>query len=83
MHAEDLAPFVTISEFGASTVNLKIHFWINSKDFIGSTVVLKSEVMRKVIVALLDKNVGMPADILELKIYQEGKPIPIAVKKEA
>ena len=82
VHAKDLAPFVTISEFGTSTVNVKIHFWINSKDFIGSTVVLKSEVMRKVIVALLDKNVGMPADILELKIYQEGKPIPITVKKE-
>jgi len=83
VHTDDLAPIVTIDEFGTSTVNLKIHFWINSKDFIGSTVVLKSEVMRKVIVALLDKNVGMPADILELKIYQEGKPIPITVKKEA
>jgi small conductance mechanosensitive channel len=63
--------------------NVKIHFWINSNDFIGSTVVLNSEVMRKVIVVLLDKNVGMPADILELKIYQEEKPIPITLKKDA
>jgi small-conductance mechanosensitive channel len=83
VHTEDLAPFVTISEFGTSTVNVIIHFWINSKDFIGSTLVLKSEVMRKVIVALLDKNVGMPADILELKIYQEDKPIQITLKKDA
>jgi small conductance mechanosensitive channel len=74
---------LTISEFGTSMANVKIHFWINSNDFIGSTVVLNSEVMRKVIVVLLDKNVGMPADILELKIYQEEKPIPITLKKDA
>jgi small conductance mechanosensitive channel len=74
---------LTISEFGTSTVNVKIHFWINSKDFISSAVVLKSEVMRKVIAALLDKNGGMPADILELKIYQKEKPIPITLKKDA
>ena len=38
--------------------------------------------MRKVIASLLKKNVGMPADILELKIYQEDKPIPITLKKD-
>ena len=82
VHAEGLAPFVTISEFATSTINLKIHFWINSKDFLGSTTVLKSEVMRQVIAALIAKDFGMPADILELKIYQEGRPIPVMVKKE-
>ena len=81
VHAEGLEPFVTIAEFATSTINLKIHFWINSKDFIGSTVVLKSEVMRKVMVALIEKDFGMPADILELKIYQDGQPIPISLKK--
>ena len=82
VHSEELAPLVTIDEFATSTINIKIHFWINSIDFIGSTIVLKSEVMRKVIASLLKKNVGMPADILELKIYQEDKPIPITLKKD-
>jgi len=82
VHAEGLKPFVTVHEFATSTINLKVHFWINSKDYIGSTVVLKSEVMRKVITALIEKDFGMPADILELKIYQEGRPIPIMLKKE-
>jgi len=82
VHAKELKPFVTIQEFATSTINLKIHFWINSKDYIGSTVVLKSEVMRQVISALIQKDFGMPADILELKIYQEGQPIPIMLKKE-
>ena len=81
VHAEGLKPFVTVHEFATSTINLKVHFWINSKDYIGSTVVLKSEVMRKVITALIEKDFGMPADILELKIYQEGRPIPIMLKK--
>jgi hypothetical protein len=36
-----------------------------------------------VIAALLDKNGGMPADILELKIYRKEKPIPITLKKDA
>lgn len=81
IHREGLTPFVTIHEFATSTVNLKVHFWINSKDYIGSTVKLKSEVMRKVINALTNENFGMPADIVELKIYQEGQPIPISLKK--
>ncbi|MEQ8625500.1 MAG: mechanosensitive ion channel [Vicingaceae bacterium] len=82
VHVDDLKPFVTVHEFATSTINLKVHFWINSKDYIGSTVVLKSEVMGKVISALVEKDFGMPADILELKIYQEGRPIPISLKKE-
>jgi len=82
VHADDLKPFVTVHEFATSTINLKVHFWINSKDYIGSTVVLKSEVMRKVISALVENDFGMPADILELKIYQEGRPIPITLKKQ-
>lgn len=82
VHVEGLKPFVTVHEFATSTINLKIHFWINSKDYIGSTVVLKSEVMRKVIAALIQHDFGMPADILELKIYQDGQPIPISLSKE-
>lgn len=82
VQSEALKPFVTVHEFATSTINLKVHFWINSKDYIGSTVVLKSEVMRKIINALVEKDFGMPADIVELKIYQEGKPIPIAIKKD-
>jgi len=82
VHSQTLKPFVSIAEFATSTINMKVHFWINSKDYVGSTVLLKSEVMRKVISALIEKGYGMPADILELKIYQEGRPIPIALKKE-
>jgi len=79
---KDLAPFVIIDEFGTSTINLKIFFWINTYDFLGSITVLKSTVMQTVVNQLLKEGFTLPADIVELKIYQEGQPIPLAIKRD-
>ncbi len=76
---KDLMPFVVIENFGVSTINLKIHFWINTKDFLGSMTVLKSNVMSQVFNRLKNDGFNMPADIVELKIYQEGSPIPLMI----
>lgn len=76
-----LKPFVIISEFGTSTVNLGVHFWTDNRDVFATTNI-KSEIMQKVIKALIDKGFSMPADIIELKIYQEDKPIPLTVRQE-
>jgi small-conductance mechanosensitive channel len=81
VQSEALKPFVAIDQFATSTINLKIHFWINSKDYVGSTVLLKTEVMRNILNAIIEKGYGMPADILELKIFQENQPIPISVRQ--
>ena len=78
--AKNLKPFVVIEKFASSTINLKVFFWINTLDFLGSIYALKSAVMQKVIEALIANGFGMPADILELKIYQENNPIPINIK---
>lgn len=77
---KELAPFVIIDQFGTSTINLKIFFWINTFDVLGSFTVLRSQVMQSVINALIKEGFNLPADIIELKIYQEGQPIPIAVR---
>ncbi|MEJ2006305.1 MAG: mechanosensitive ion channel [Cyclobacteriaceae bacterium] len=82
VHDGDLSPFVVIQEFSTSTINLKIHFWINTHDFLGSMTVLKSKIMAKVYFRLKKDGFYMPADIVELKIYQEGNPIPLIIKKE-
>ena len=77
---DGLEPFVTIEEFSTSTINLRIHYWINHdvvKDFIPT---LKTALMNEIVIHLAENGFNMPADILELKIYQEGKPIPISVK---
>jgi small conductance mechanosensitive channel len=73
----DLAPFVIINKFNVSTIDLQIHFWINSKDFLGSVTVLKTQVMHEVLKRLKKEGYNMPADIIELKIYQDGHPIPV------
>ncbi len=77
---ENLRPFVIINEFGTSTINLKIFFWINTFDFLGSLTVLKSSVLQGVISRLLKEKVILPADIVELKIYQDGQSIPIDIR---
>ncbi|MEM9856013.1 MAG: mechanosensitive ion channel domain-containing protein [Bacteroidota bacterium] len=76
----ELSPFIQLEEFGTSTVNIRIFYWVNSYDFTGSIALLKTEVMRKVITALIDAGFSLPADIVELKIYQEGQPIPLTIK---
>ncbi|SMG51592.1 Small-conductance mechanosensitive channel [Marivirga sericea] len=78
--SKELTPFVIIEKFASSTINLKIYFWINTNDFLGSITVLKSSVMKAVVEALIAEGFSMPADILELKIYQENNPIPINIK---
>lgn len=76
---KDITPFVIISSFGSSTINLKVFFWINTYDFLGSATVLKSTVMQTVINNLLKANVSMPAKIIEFKLYDEKTKIPIDV----
>lgn len=77
---DDLKPFVIINDFGTSTINLKIFFWINTFDFLGSLTVLKSSVLQTVVKKLKTEGVNLPADIIELKIYQDGQSIPINIK---
>jgi len=77
---DDLKPFVIINDFGTSTINLKIFFWINTFDFLGSLTVLKSSVLQTVVKRLKTEGVNLPADIVELKIYQDGQSIPINIK---
>ncbi len=80
MQQKETAPFVIIDQFGTSTINLKIFFWIDTYNVQESLTVLRSDVMKSVIRELLKEGFNLPADIIELKIYQEGQPIPIAVR---
>ncbi|MFQ3212618.1 MAG: small conductance mechanosensitive channel [Marivirga sp.] len=80
-HGGELDPFVVIAQFGTSTINLKIFFWINTYDFLDSITILKSTLMQTVVNTLLKKEFTLPADIVELKIYQEGHPIPLSIKE--
>jgi len=72
-----LEPFIMIENFGTSTVNLGIYYWINSVKQTKGVIVLKNEAMAAGLEALMSAGFSLPADIVELKIYQEGQPIPL------
>jgi small-conductance mechanosensitive channel len=77
----DLEPFMLLEEFGTSTVNIRVFYWINSYNFTGQIARLKTEVMNSILLNLTKNGFSLPADIVELKIYQEGKPIPVQLMK--
>jgi small conductance mechanosensitive channel len=52
--------FVVENELATSTVNLKVLFWADTKDFRKATMVTRGEVINKVKVSLLEKGFGLP-----------------------
>lgn len=73
---------VLIDEFAASTVNLKVMFWVNTIDYKISALETKTEIMRTVKDYLLKNKFGLPANIQEIKMYKP-EPIPIIIKRES
>ncbi len=69
-------PLVQIEEFATSTVNIRSYFWLETFDYKRSPAEIKSEVMLKVLQAMIDNNIALPADIVELKHYK-GQGFPI------
>ncbi len=72
----ELSPFIQIEEFGNSSLQIEIYYWINSFDFSGSIAALKSEIMNNVFQELDGAGIYMPSDTLELKMA-EGESLRI------
>lgn len=64
-------PVVVIDELAASTVNIRIYYWIETSKSKAKSVhlVLKSEVSIKILEELKKQGIYLPADIIELKNY--------------
>ncbi len=75
--AGDKAPQVQINELSTSTINLIVYIWTDTFDLTKDDLQIKTEVMNETKKALIENKITMPADILELKIYNENMPIPI------
>ncbi|MGO3181960.1 MAG: mechanosensitive ion channel family protein [Aequorivita sp.] len=74
---EEHENFVIEDELAASTVNLKVFFWVDTKDYRRASRVLRGIVIREVKEELFNKGFNLPADIKELKIYGTEDAIPI------
>ncbi len=76
---EEHVNFVIEDELATSTVNLKVFFWVNTKDFRRTALTTKGNVVRIVKEALEDNGYYMPADIQEIKIYRGETDFPVRI----
>ncbi len=74
--------FVIEDELATSTVNLKVYFWVDTKDFRRQALITKGNVVRNVKEALEEAGYYMPADIQEIKLYGGEKEFPIRIAKD-
>ncbi len=77
-------PDVLTTTIGSHTVDIKVLFWINIfKDkkvppsYLGATI--KSRVISEVKALLLEKGFNLPSPILEHKLYEQDKAIPLQI----
>lgn len=75
---------IMIDEFATNTINLKVKFWINTfastKQSVHNSV--RSEVMNKVIAALIEEGFSLPASVVELKNYDLSNTLDVEVKNK-
>ena len=77
----DKAPVVYVEELSTSTVNLRAYFWVDTFDLSRDDLEILSDVMDKAKKALIKNKITLPADILELRIYNEKLPIPVKLMR--
>ncbi len=65
-------PLVLVEQFGASTINLRIYFWIDGQEF--SVLKVKSAVMRLTLRALDEAGISLPDEAREV-VFPE--PVPV------
>lgn len=79
---EDHESFVIEDELAASTVNLKVYFWVDTYDYRKSAAVIQGIIIRQVKEGLEKEGFNLPADIKELKLYGNEEDIPLRLRKD-
>lgn len=69
--------FVAEDELAASTVNLKVYFWVTTEDFRRGTLQTRGLLIQKVKTRLEENGFNLPAEIRELKFYDASKAFPV------
>jgi small-conductance mechanosensitive channel len=73
--------YVVEDELATSTVNLKIMFWVDTKDYGRVATMTKGRVIGNVKRALMEAGFYLPADIQEIKLYGRETDIPLSMKQ--
>lgn len=74
---EEHENFVVEEELATSTVNLRVFFWVDTKDFRRQALITKGNVVRNVKEALEQNGYYLPADIQEIKLYGAEKDFTV------
>jgi len=74
--------FVIENELAASTVNLKVFFWIHTVDYRRASRQLRGKIIKEVKEAFVKADFIMPGDITEIKLYGGQKDIPLRLKTD-
>lgn len=78
---QDKKPSITISELAASTINIKVQFWVDTFKTTKSSVhnSIRSQVMNDVVEVLIKNGYSLPASIVEIKNYESTDPLQVKV----
>lgn len=70
----DKMPAITINELSSSTININIKFWIDTFKSTRRSAhhTIRSQVMNDVVAALIANGFSLPANIVELKNYNQA-----------
>lgn len=80
---EEHQNFVIEDKLDTSTVNLKVYFWVDTKDFRRMALITKGLVVKSVKEALEDGGYYLPADIQEIKLYGGETGFPVRLEELA
>ncbi|QMU26605.1 mechanosensitive ion channel family protein (plasmid) [Adhaeribacter radiodurans] len=72
--------FVVTEELATNTVNIRAFFWTDTDDYKRGILDVKGQVIKAVKKALLTNGFGLPANIQELKTYQD-MPLAVQIKE--
>jgi small-conductance mechanosensitive channel len=82
VHDSDHENFVIENELAASTVNLKVFFWIHTVDYTRVSRQLRGKIIKEVKEAFIRNEFIMPGDIMELKLYGGAQDLPLRIKTD-
>ncbi len=82
IHDETHIAFVVEDELAASTVNLKVYFWVETKDFRRNALEIRGRLMQTVKSMLESQDFNLPGNITELKFYNASGKFPIETFNE-
>lgn len=76
----DHVNFVAEDELAVSTVNLRVYFWVDTKDFRSGALKVRGEVIRDIKNQIDKTGYSLPADIKEIKLYGSERDIPLRIE---